>query len=139
MINDDQLQLVYHYQDSAVYATLILKVIVYNKPFTSLKKLVNFIFSNFRDNIIFFGTPGQSIKIQDCPVQSGTYGMYANSKAFANDKSINKSLFSKAFFFRVIKRGNFLIRGKRIENIMGKGENIGYQHFLLLLLCFQKP
>ena len=26
----------------------------------------------------------------------------------------------------------------RIENIVGKGENAGYQHFLLLLQCFQK-
>ena len=27
----------------------------------------------------------------------------------------------------------------RIENIVGKGENAGYQHFLLFLQCFQKP
>ena len=26
----------------------------------------------------------------------------------------------------------------RVENIMGKGENAGYQHFLLFPLCFQK-
>ena len=26
----------------------------------------------------------------------------------------------------------------RVENIMGKVENAGYQHFLLLILCFQK-
>ena len=26
-----------------------------------------------------------------------------------------------------------------VENIMGKGENAGYQHFLLFLHCFQKP
>ena len=26
----------------------------------------------------------------------------------------------------------------RVENIMAKGENAGYQHFLLLPLCFQK-
>ena len=26
----------------------------------------------------------------------------------------------------------------RIENIVGKGENSGYQHFLLFLLCFEK-
>ena len=26
----------------------------------------------------------------------------------------------------------------RVENIMGKGENAGYQHFLLFLQCFQK-
>ena len=26
----------------------------------------------------------------------------------------------------------------RIENIVGKGENAGYQHFLLFPQCFQK-
>ena len=26
----------------------------------------------------------------------------------------------------------------RVENIVGKGENAGYQHFLLFHLCFQK-
>ena len=26
----------------------------------------------------------------------------------------------------------------RVENIVGKGENAGYQHFLLFLQCFQK-
>ena len=25
-----------------------------------------------------------------------------------------------------------------LENIMGKGENVGYHHFLLFLQCFQK-
>ena len=27
----------------------------------------------------------------------------------------------------------------RVENIVGKGENVGYQHFLLFLQCFPKP
>ena len=27
----------------------------------------------------------------------------------------------------------------RDENIMGKGENAGYQHFLLFLQCFPEP
>ena len=27
---------------------------------------------------------------------------------------------------------------RRIENIVGKGENAGYQHFILFLQCFQK-
>ena len=26
----------------------------------------------------------------------------------------------------------------RVENIVGEGENAGYQHFLLFPLCFQK-
>ena len=27
---------------------------------------------------------------------------------------------------------------KRLENLVGKGENAGYQHFLLFPQCFQK-
>ena len=27
----------------------------------------------------------------------------------------------------------------RVENIVGKGENADYQHFLLCLLCFERP
>ena len=27
----------------------------------------------------------------------------------------------------------------RVENTVGKGENAGYQHFLLFLQCFPKP
>ena len=27
---------------------------------------------------------------------------------------------------------------ERVENIVGKGENTGYQHFLLFPLCFRK-
>ena len=33
-----------NYRHVAVYATLIVKVTVYNKPFTFLKKTVDFIF-----------------------------------------------------------------------------------------------
>ena len=45
-------------------------------------------------------------------------------KSFADDKlNLNKK--SK------------LVLG-RVENIVGKGENTGYQHFLLFQQCFQK-
>ena len=33
---------------------------------------------------------------------------------------------------------NFKFVFERVENIVGKGENVGYQHFLLLSQCFQK-
>ena len=36
----------------------------------------------------------------------------------------------------VTEKFKFILR--RIENIVGKGENAGYQHFLLFLQCFQK-
>ena len=44
-------------------------------------------------------------------------------KAFANDK------------INVTKKQKFL---GRVENIVRKGENVGYQHFLLFPQCFQK-
>ena len=28
---------------------------------------------------------------------------------------------------------------ERVENIVGKGENAGYKHFLLFRQCFPKP
>ena len=46
-------------------------------------------------------------------------------KAFADDK-INVAQMIVSVF-------------DRIGNIVGKGENAGYQHFLLFLQCFQKP
>ena len=45
-------------------------------------------------------------------------------KAFADDK------------INMMQKLEFALG--RIENIVGKGENAGYQHFLLLPQCFQK-
>ena len=44
-------------------------------------------------------------------------------KAFADDKCDSKK---PKFTFG------------RVENIVGKGENAGYQHYLLFPICFQK-
>ena len=46
-------------------------------------------------------------------------------KAFADDK------------LNIAKMNNYLLDG--IENTGGKGENAGFQHFLLFTLCFPKP
>ena len=45
-------------------------------------------------------------------------------KDFADDK------------MNVTQKLNFVLG--RVENIVGKGENAGYQHFLLFPQCFQK-
>ena len=45
-------------------------------------------------------------------------------KAFADDK------------INVIEKWKFVL--ERIKNIVGKGENAGFQHFLLFPHCFQK-
>ena len=49
---------------------------------------------------------------------------WPNFKAFADD-NLNEAKMAKLFF-------------DRVENIAGKGENAGHQHFLLFPQCFQK-
>ena len=45
----------------------------------------------------------------------------------------------KAFADRKTKVAKMMISViDRVENIVGKGENAGYQHFLLFSQCFQK-
>ena len=50
---------------------------------------------------------------------------WSNLKAFADDK------------IDVVKMTSSL--HDRVENAVGKGENAGYQHFLLFPQCFPKP
>ena len=58
------------------------------------------------------------------PLPSDKFLDWSKFKAFADDKII---LTQK---LRVVLG--------RVENIVGKGENAGYQHFLLFPQCFQK-
>ena len=54
-----------------------------------------------------------------------------------NDKILDKSnLKDCRWQNNVTPVTNFVLR--RVENIVGKGENAGYQHFLLFPQCFQK-
>ena len=55
-----------------------------------------------------------------------------------NNKILDKNKF-KAFADDIIiltKELKFVLG--RVENIVEKGENVGYQHFLLFPQCFQK-
>ena len=66
---------------------------------------------------------------------------YSQSKVcfntLPNDKILNQSK-SKAFTDDKIRVTEELKFGLgRVENIVGKEENVGYQHFLLFPLCFQ--
>ena len=56
---------------------------------------------------------------------SGKILDWSKFKAFKEDDKIN------------VTHGLKLVL-ERTENIVGKGENVGYQHFLLFLQCFQK-
>ena len=56
-----------------------------------------------------------------------------------NDKILDQSkLKALALDTRNVNRKIKLVLG-RVENILGKGKNAGYQHFLLFSKCFQKP
>ena len=64
------------------------------------------------------------------------YGSILNS--LPNDKILDWSK-SKAFADDKINvNGKLKFDMGRLENILGKGENTGYQHFLLFPQCFQK-
>ena len=57
---------------------------------------------------------------------------------FTNDKFLDRSKL-KAVAHNISNQAEKLkfVLG-RVENIVGKGENAGYQHFLLFPQCFQK-
>ena len=56
-----------------------------------------------------------------------------NVNSLPNDISFE---WSKLKVFAHDKINKFVL--ERVKNIVGKGENAGYQHFLLFLQCFQK-
>ena len=63
---------------------------------------------------------------------------FADALTIPNDKFLDLSKF-KAFAddnLNVYQKLKFALG--RVENIVGKGENAGYQHFLLFPQCFQK-
>ena len=55
-----------------------------------------------------------------------------------NDKILDLSKFKAFADDKLITAQNVKFVHGRVENIVGKGENAGYQHFLLFPQCFQK-
>ena len=86
-------------------------------PFTTVFKI-------FTLNVVLLERVSGKSKNTVNPVPNNKILDWSNSKAFADDE---KNLSQKLEF----------VFG-RVENIVGKGENVGYQHFLLFPLCFQK-
>ena len=68
---------------------------------------------------------------------SGSVFIY-HLNSLPNDKTLNQ------FKFKVVANDKIIVTQRlkfvlgRIENIVGKGENAGFQHFLLFPQCFQK-
>ena len=67
----------------------------------------------------------ERVKLLINSLSNGKISDQSKLKAFANDK------------LKLIKMAKIVL-GK-IENNVGNEENAGYQHFLLLRQCFQKP
>ena len=64
--------------------------------------------------------------------------MHGPAYSLPSDKFLDLTKF-KAFAVDKSPVAKIMIsRLDRIENIVGKGENAGYQHFLLFSQCFQK-
>ena len=67
----------------------------------------------------------QSLSISINPLPDDKILAWSKLKAFADDK------------IDVVKMMIYLF--DRVDNTVGKGENTGYQYFLLFLQCFRKP
>ena len=59
-------------------------------------------------------------------------------KSLPNDKILDWSKFKAFADDKIITTQKLQLALGRVENIVGKGENAGYQHFLLFPQCFQK-
>ena len=59
-------------------------------------------------------------------------------KSLPNDKFLDWSKFKAFVDDNINVTEKLKLVSGQVENIMGKGENAGYQHFLLFPQCFQK-
>ena len=62
-----------------------------------------------------------------------------NINSLPNDKILDWSKLKVFADDKINLAENFKFGLGRVENSVGKGENAGYQHFLLFPQCFQKP
>ena len=58
--------------------------------------------------------------------------------SISNNKILDWSKLKAFADNKINVKGKLKFGWGRIENIVGTGENAGYQHFLLFPLCFQK-
>ena len=71
--------------------------------------------------------------------QSKSYYLNHNEfNSLLNNKILDCSKLKVLVDNKIIVNEKVIFGLGRMENIMGKGENAGYQHFLLFLPCFQK-
>ena len=64
---------------------------------------------------------------------------FATINSLPNDKMLGLSKLKAFADYKINVNEKFNFGFERTENIVGKGENAGYQHFLIYPQCFQKP
>ena len=75
-----------------------------------------------------------------CILQTNTFlvGRYWDFNSLPNDEVLGLSKLKSFADDKSNVTQNLKFVFRRVENIVGKGENAGDQHFLLFLQCFQK-
>ena len=71
--------------------------------------------------------------------RSALWGIEKKINSLPNDKTLDWLKFKAFADAKINVTENLKFVSERIQNIFGKGENAGYQHFLLFPECFQKP
>ena len=67
-----------------------------------------------------------------------TIPLTITNNALSNDKILDCSKLKTSAYDKINVNQKLKFDLGRVENIVGKGENAGYQHFLLFQQCFQK-
>ena len=69
-------------------------------------------------------------------IEPNKFFFFINS--LPNDKFLDWSELEELADNKINVTKKLKFASRRVENIVGKGENAGYQHFLLFLQCFLK-
>ena len=89
------------------------------------------------DNIEVYSLIDSNLIGGGCMTEFGKILFIPNS--FPNDKILDLCKFKELADENINEAKKLKFVSKMIENILGKGENAGNQHFLLFPKCFQKP
>ena len=73
------------------------------------------------------------------PVFSTRLGNFLPFNPLPNDEISDLSKLTEFAGYRMNDAKMMIYVFDRVGNIMGKGENAGYQHYLFFQQCFQKP
>ena len=78
------------------------------------------------------------LKIKMKKTNRAVRGCFNFNSKLPKDKCLDKSKFKAFANDKINVTEKLKLNLRRVENIVGKGENAGYQHFLHFPQCFQK-